>query len=157
MQRCVIKSIDKIIISTAAAIAVVMTAFVFLSSVMRYIFGSPFKFTENVVGLLFVLMVFIAMASVTLRSGHIEVDIVRSLSGERIQKVTLTLSRLITTFFFGIISWLTFNFFQTSYELGARAAESRMLLWPWIIVMLCGSISACLASAVSLMGPLLKK
>ena len=59
--------------SAALAVLVVLVAG---SAIMRYLVGSPFGFTEELVGLLFSALVFLAMAYCAIFNPAIQVDIV---------------------------------------------------------------------------------
>lgn len=150
MAHPLIQAVDKALLSISTIIAILMSIFVFLSSVMRYLVGAPFSFTENIVGLLFIVMVFIAMGSVTMRRAHIEVDIVRQKLAPRARRVSLKLSNLITAFFFGYLCFLSWDYFMVSYDLGAKTAESRMVLWPWVFTLLLGCAFALVATIAQL-------
>ena len=64
-----------------------MSLFVVLSSVMRYVVGAPFAFTEELVGLLFTAMIFAGMPVCTLRRTHISVTIIPDLLSDGSRRI----------------------------------------------------------------------
>ena len=97
--------VEKLLSVVAAAfefVAVVMMAvmagFVILSSVMRYFVGAPLHFTEELVGLLFAMIVFLALPRIELDGRHIRIDLFDRLIGsgfataQAIARLLLTLA-----------------------------------------------------------------
>jgi len=82
----------------AVAMMAVMAGFVILSSVMRYFVGAPLHFTEELVGLLFAMIVFLALPRIELDGCHIRIDLFDRLLGpglasvQAIVRLTLTLA-----------------------------------------------------------------
>ncbi len=79
-----------------ACLAVVMSGFVALSAIMRYLAGSPFSFTEELVGLLFTAMIFAGIPVCTLRHSHISVTIVPDLMPEWGRRLVDRLAHVVT-------------------------------------------------------------
>ena len=63
MQRIetLLYALTRIIVHIGTVAALLLTGLVVLSSIMRYLLGSPFHFTEELVGLLFMAMVFLTV------------------------------------------------------------------------------------------------
>ncbi len=119
----------------ATAAGVSLSAFVALSAFMRYLVGAPFAFTEEVVGLLFSAMVFLALPYCTYGDRHIRVTLVRDSLPSSWRRWTALASTLFTVAFCLIYGCFAFEFAWTSLELNARSDIGRIPLWPWMAAM----------------------
>ncbi len=119
-----------------AAFAVLgMTALVVLASIMRYLLGAPFRFTEELVALLYAAMMFLTIPLCTLRNDHIGMMLVVERSGQAGRRVLRLLACLVTITFcvwFTIEAW---KFAAFGRELGSRSEQVDILLWPWMALM----------------------
>lgn len=122
-----------LVLSTITAI--LMTLFVVLASVMRYGLGSPFAFTEELVGLLFTTMIFLGVPICTLRNSHIAVTILPDMMRPRMRGIADRLASVLVVVFCVWFGYLSFGYMQTAIELDARSAGSRLLLWPWTAIL----------------------
>lgn len=116
----------------AVILMAVMACFVVLSSVMRYAVGSPFHFTEELVGLLFCSMVFLVLPGVQFRGQHIKVDLLTNRFGPRVTKLQ-RLSASGLTIVFGIaFGWEAYDYFAYVYERGSVTYIGDIPLYPWV-------------------------
>ena len=128
----------------AVIAGVIMVTLVILSSFMRYLVGSPFEFTEEVVGLFFLVTAFAALPKLTLYDRHIDVSIIyHRLSRNR--RLALKLFSYIVFFIFS--AWftaITWEFARFSAEITSRTETSGLLLYPWMMAMplICAITSA---------------
>jgi TRAP-type C4-dicarboxylate transport system permease small subunit len=119
----------------AAAAALAMTALVVLASVMRYVAGSPFRFTEELVALLYLGMVFLTIPNSTMLRQHITVDLLKTRVGPTPRK-WLGVAGLGVMIAF--TAWLTveaYAFAAFAEQIGARTEQVDILLWPWMALM----------------------
>lgn len=137
-MRVIVRSLDALARAMnwlGAVAAVLMTGFVFLSAVMRYVVGSPLMFSDELVGLLFVTMAFLSMPLGLIQQRHISVDIVtRNLRG-KLRHVVDLLATLVTVTFgvwFAKESW---EFAAFSKMLDARSDIGALVLWPWMALL----------------------
>jgi TRAP-type C4-dicarboxylate transport system permease small subunit len=123
------------VMAYAGAIALlVMTALVVISSFMRYFVGRPFDFTEELVALLYMAMVFLAIPLVTLKQSHIAVSVLpqrvmRAFSGPLRAGSVLVMIAFCT--------WFTveaYDFVEYARRLSSRSEQVDLLLWPWMAV-----------------------
>lgn len=139
--------------AVGAILAMLMAAFVALSSIMRYVIGAPFGFTEELVGLLFTAIVFTGLPVCTLRKSHLSVTILPDLlppAGKRI------MDGVAHAIVFGFCVWfglLTFEYLQTTLALNARSSGSRLLLWPWVAVLPTACFLSGLAALIRIVVP----
>lgn len=133
------KALDICLRATAAGLAVMaaacafgMVALVVLSVAMRHLANAPFRFTEELVGLLLCATLFLALPQVTLSGSHVRVDLLRRYLGPRGRTVLAVLAAAVMVAFclwFTIeaMPWLDFAFSRN-----LKSEASRLLLYPWM-------------------------
>ena len=119
-------------IRLAAACAFGMVALVVLSVAMRHFASAPFRFTEELVGLLLCATLFLALPQVTLSGSHVRVDLLRRYLGQRGRRVLGIFAAAVMVAFclwFTIeaLPWLDFAYRRT-----LKSEASRLLLYPWM-------------------------
>lgn len=112
-----------------------MTALVVLASFMRYLVGSPFRFTEELVGLLYLGTKFLTMPNSTAKRQHIAVSLVTSWAGARLRRLLDGAGHLVMVLFCGWFMVEGWRFAAFAKDLGARSEQVDILLWPWMAVM----------------------
>jgi TRAP-type C4-dicarboxylate transport system permease small subunit len=136
------------LLALATTAGVILTVFVALSAVMRYVVGSPFAFTEELVGLLFSVLVFLSLPYVTLQRKHIEVTIVTDHYRARLRRFTDIAAHLLVVLFFIWFGKYAFDFALFSFELNSRTDLSGISLWPWMSAMVVASVLSGIGAAV---------
>ncbi len=116
----------------AAACACAMVVLVVLSVAMRHLANAPFRFTEELVGLLLCATLFLALPQVTLAGSHVRVDLLQRYLGRRGRTVLGVLAAAVMVAFclwFTIeaMPWLDFAFRRN-----LKSEASRLLLYPWM-------------------------
>jgi TRAP-type C4-dicarboxylate transport system permease small subunit len=132
----------------ATAALLLMTSLVVISSFMRYLVGRPFGFTEELVALLYMSMVFLAIPIATVHRRHVAITVLP-------QKIMLLFKRpfrfLAVVAMIAFCIWFTVaavSFTSESYRFGSRTEISEILLWPWMAVI---PISMGLVSLISIL------
>lgn len=150
MQRLEISvhAIARWMIYIATAAGVMLSGFVALASIMRYAVGAPFAFTEEVVGLLFAAMVFLALPYCTLQGKQIEVTFVVERLPMSWRRMSAVAALLFTFAFCLLYGWFAYEFAETSFMLNARSDMGRILLWPWMALMPIGCLLMAVAALV---------
>lgn len=124
-----------LLVYVAALAVVTLTGFVCLSAIMRYVLGTPFHFTEELVALLFLTTVFLTLPYSALRGQHICVTLLtarlRGLASRFMQIINLSVILAFSVWFFS----LSLDFTLFGHEIGARSEQSDLLLWPWMALM----------------------
>jgi TRAP-type C4-dicarboxylate transport system permease small subunit len=115
-------------LGTASIVAIIIT-----SVVMRKYFNSPLFFSEEVVGMLMSVSLFLALPMVTLQGGHIRVTILTSFLKKRNRLVFQFISRL--AYLIGIIFcvWLLVEaipWLEFAIKHNLKTETSRILLYP---------------------------
>ena len=127
--------VSRALLGGAALAVLAMTALVALSVVMRYFVGSPFAFTEELVALLYLAMVFFTIPIGTLRREHIVVTVCVERAGPRWQRLLALLATLVMVVFAVWFVYETYAFTAFSRKQEARSDHVGILLWPWMAIM----------------------
>lgn len=139
--------------AAAALIAMAMALFVVLASAMRYLVGAPFAFTEEIVGLLFIALIFLGFPACTLRQKHIRVTILPDLMPPRLRSLVDRIANALLVVFCVWFGYLTLDYMNTAIALDARSAGSRLLLWPWTAILPLSCALAGLAGLIRVIVP----
>lgn len=134
----------RLLLWAATLCGLCLTLFVAISAIMRYFLGSPFAFTEELVGLLFSALVFLAFPYVTLKGEHIEVSLVTMMLPEPLRKAAYFASQLLVVLFCVWFGYFAYDFALFSFELGSQSDMANLPLWPWMSLM----AGACLLMGV---------
>lgn len=137
----------------SALFAAVLAAFIVLATVMRYFLGAPLSFTEELVGLLFISMIFCGLPSLTLRGQHVAVTLIAENMRPWMSELMARLAAFGTLIFclwFGYLAW---DYLQTTLMLHARTAGTRLILWPWVAVMPLSCALSALAATIRIFIP----
>ncbi len=118
-----------------AVAAIVMTTMVFAGAVMRYFFGAPLRFSDEMVGLLFVSMAFLAIPLGVFRNQHITIDILSRKFTRPWAYMANAVALVILMLFSFAFVWTSYQFMDFSREISARSDIGSLLLWPWMAVM----------------------
>jgi len=115
-----------------------LSLLVFLSVVMRYLLGSPFYFTDELVGLLFCTMSFLAFPIAENQGLHIRLEMLTKHLKPKVRLVANLFSLIVLLCFCGVLFYHGFNYMLFSYRINARTDASDLLIYPWVIVLLIG-------------------
>ena len=126
---------SRALLGGAALALLTMTALVSLSVVMRYFVGSPFAFTEELVALLYLAMVFFTIPIGSLRREHIVVTVCVERAGPRLQWLLGLAAAIVMIVFAVWFVYETYLFAVFSRKLEARSDHVGILLWPWMTIM----------------------
>jgi TRAP-type C4-dicarboxylate transport system permease small subunit len=119
----------------ATGAGILLTFFVAVAALMRYVVGSPFAFTEEVVGLLFVVMVFLSLPYCTIENQHIRVTILSDRFTGRWRTLSALASVACVLIFCATYGMYSFNFTALSFDLNSKSDIGRFPLWPWMAAM----------------------
>lgn len=116
----------------AAAAGASIVGLIGASVAMRHIANAPFRFTEELVGLLMTAAFFLALPYATLRSEHVRLQILVSAAPPRIARwVTLAAGLFGVGFcvWFAHLSWPWLSF---AIDRSIKTEVARLLLYPWM-------------------------
>lgn len=128
-------ALSRVLLVVSGVLVLAMTALVSLAAFMRYFVGSPFSFTEEIVALMFLAMVFCTLPISTVRREHIVVTLGVERASRPVQRILALLSTLIMLVF---CTWFVVEAAASaafSHRLGARSEQFDLLLWPWMAIM----------------------
>ena len=117
-------------LATLAGTAIV--ALIGASVTMRYFASAPFRFTEELVGLLMTAAFFLALPLVTLRAGHVRVLIVATNLTGRAATAARILAALLGTAFCMWFFALGLPWFEFAYTRAIKTEVGRLLMYPWM-------------------------
>lgn len=118
----------------AALSATVMAGLVVLGTVMRYVVGTPLMISNELAGLLFVSMAFLAIPHVLLKRRQITVDIVVRCIPYPWRRLIDVLAIFIFFAFAIIFIYEAYDYAAFSYQISARSSIGELLLWPWMML-----------------------
>ena len=132
-------------VNLVAAVALVaMMLHVNLDVLGRYLFNAPLPMTTEVVSAYYmVAVVFLPLAAIEWRDGHISVEIVTQFIGDRTRTLLLLLTGLLSAAYFAAITWRTWLVAVDKYELGEFITGVAVLsIWPtrFLVPLGCGLI-----------------
>jgi len=134
----VVDGITSVFGMIALAALGVMAVLLVYEVVMRYVVGSPADWVLDVVQLVQVTLAFTAAAPVLKAGGHINMELLPTLVGERQRRWLEVLSNAICaagSLWMAILSWKTFS---RSYQISEAAYGIALPLYPWkFLVPLC--------------------
>ncbi|MEM8987080.1 MAG: TRAP transporter small permease [Pseudomonadota bacterium] len=121
-----------LVMSCVAIVGIVLLLSV--SALVRYVFSTPIPFTEDLSGLLFVIVFTASIAHATNEGGHFRLMLLWNKLSPRMRGVTLILGDMMTLIAFSIIASVTWEFADFSRMLNSRSDFGDILLWPWMMV-----------------------
>ena len=133
MERLVSRLAIALLYAGAAAL-LALTALVVIASFMRYFIGKPFAFTEELVALLYMSMVFLAIPLVTVKETHIAVSVMPQRVRRAIGPLLRVGASLVMIVFCAWFTVEAYGFVQRSRGLDSRSEQFGLLLWPWMAV-----------------------
>jgi len=132
-------SLERLLTPVFAALAVVsamaggaIVVVIGASVAMRYFANAPFRFTEELVGLLVTASFFLALPLVTLKTRHVRVHLVvehlpAALCGWAHMAASIFGTAFCIWFFVLCLPW-----FEFAFERSIKSEVARLLLYPWM-------------------------
>jgi len=127
---------------------------VLVAVVMRYVWGRPFAFTEELSGLFMTLAVFTLLPSVVLREINIRVTVISERLPARAQRVLFVVGQLLLLAFCAIFVREAWGIYEFTAKLNLMSEQSRLPLAPFLLVSTVSVIAAGLAGAWRAMRPI---
>ena len=118
------------VISLMAIVAVIVT-----SVFMRKFANSPLHITEEVVGLLLSVALFLGLPLVTLRGKHVNVSILTRATQGTVKISLQVAGLLIGASFFIWLIWDAIPWFDFAFKRNLKTETTRILLYPWMALM----------------------
>ena len=105
------------------------------SVVMRKFANSPLHITEEIVGLLLSVALFLGLPIVTLRSKHVRVSLLTTYVSGKSRAALQVAALVVGIGFFGWLIWETIAWFEFAYKRNLKTETTRILLYPWMALM----------------------
>jgi len=121
------------LVATLAGVMIVVL--VGTSVTMRHAAQAPFRFTEELVGLLMTAAFFLALPLVTLNAEHVRVQIVVNSLPERVARWVAVAAALFGIVFAVWFFWLCVPWFEFAYVRAIKTDVGRLLMYPWMAVL----------------------
>jgi len=138
----------RLLVMLATISGIALTIFVALSAIMRYALGEPFSFTEELVGLLFSALVFLALPYVTVYRRHICITLLTGLFSPAWRRIADMAADLFIALYSVWFGYYAYQFAAFSFDLGSRSDLAGITLWPWMGLMAAASALMAIASVL---------
>jgi TRAP-type C4-dicarboxylate transport system permease small subunit len=127
--------IARAMLYVATAALLLLTFLVVLSSLMRYVYGAPFSFTEELVALLYMSSIFLALPLATAERVHVAIAVLPKKVMHLLRYPLRLLACLIMIAFCVWFTIVAYEFMAQSYNFHSRSEQAEILLWPWMAIM----------------------
>lgn len=132
----------------AAIAGAAIVGLVGTSVAMRHFVNAPFRFTEELVGLLMTAAFFLALPLVTLRAEHVRVQFFVNALAPRIRWAVAILANLFGVAFCLWFVWLSLPWFEFAFLRSIKTEVARLLMYPWMALLPFSLMLSSLAFAV---------
>lgn len=156
-RNVVALGLEYLALACAALAALGLTAIVAIivtSVLMRKFANSPLHITEEVVGLLLSVALFLGLPMVTLKAKHVRVSLVTNLIKGRARTALQMTGLLVGIGFFGWVLWETIPWLEFAIKRNIKTETTRILLYPWMVLMPLSLSIACAILLARLTGVL---
>ena len=122
----------------AALGMVAMVAIIVTSVISRKLFSMPLPFTEEFVGILMSVSLFLALPQVTLKGDHIRVSMLTKYLKRQspvFHAIALLIATISGVFFCGWILIESKEWFEFAFSRNLRTETTRILLWPGMLAL----------------------
>lgn len=103
------------------------------SALLRYFARAPLPFTEELAGLLFVIIFTAAVVHATNENRHLRLVVLWQKLPKRWQAPAMIAGDLMALLVMGIICKVTWDFAMLSRMFASRTVFGDLLLWPWMM------------------------
>lgn len=121
-----------VLATVAGSLIVVLVA---TSVTMRHVALAPFRFTEELVGLLMTAALFLALPLATLNAEHVRVQILVHSLPQRISRWFGVAAGIFGVVFALWFCWLCLPWFEFAYQRSIKTEVGRLLMYPWMAVL----------------------
>lgn len=121
------------VLATLAGIGII--GLVATSVGMRYLADAPFRFTEELVGLLMTASFFLALPLVTLNAEHVKVQILVSALPTQIKAWISLVAAVFGVTFSLWFFLLGLPWFEFAYERSIKTEVGRLVMYPWMALL----------------------
>ncbi|MDT2073954.1 MAG: TRAP transporter small permease [Planktomarina sp.] len=138
LKIIITRGLEYLALACAALAALGLTAIVAVivtSVMMRKFANSPLHITEEVVGLLLSVSLFLGLPIVTLRKKHVHVSLLTSVLKGKVRIALQMAGLLIGVTFFSWLIWEAIPWLEFAFKRNLKTETTRILLYPWMALM----------------------
>jgi TRAP-type C4-dicarboxylate transport system permease small subunit len=130
--------ISRGLLAVSAAACAGILGLVLAAVVMRYAVASPFRFTEELSGLLLSAMAFCALPFAMAANANIRVTLVTERLNGLPRRVFWVIGQAIMVAFCAIFAWESWGIAEFTLRLNLQSEQARLPLGPWTALMPAG-------------------
>ena len=112
----------------------VMVGLIVVSSLMRYVVGRPFHFTEELSALFFMALTVMPIAYMAKLKNHIRISIIFDRIPQPARDWVALTAHAATLVFVIVVVKITWDFAYMTHELGGRSPDASLVLFPWMVL-----------------------
>jgi TRAP-type C4-dicarboxylate transport system permease small subunit len=142
------------LLAASAAACAAILGLVLAAVVMRYAVAAPFRFTEELAGLLLSAMAFLALPFAMAGNANIRVTLLTERLAPLPRRIFWVIGQLIMVAFCAIFAWESWGIADFTIRLNLSSEQARLPLGPWTALMpACLAITGFIAAWVALRPP----
>jgi TRAP-type C4-dicarboxylate transport system permease small subunit len=146
--------ISRGLLALSAAACAGILGLVLAAVVMRYAVASPFRFTEELSGLLLSAMAFLALPFAMAGNANIRVTLLTERLPPVARRVSWVVGQAIMVAFCAIFAWEAWNIADFTMRLNLMSEQARLPLGPWVGLMPAAfAATGCIAAWIALRPP----
>ena len=126
---------SRALLALSAACCAAILGLVVAAVVMRYALAAPFRFTEELSGLLLSAMAFLALPFAMAGNANIRVTLLTDRLPPLAKRVAWVLGQAIMVAFCAVFAWEGWNIAQFTLMLNLMSEQARLPLGPWVVLM----------------------
>jgi len=126
------------LLAVSAAACAGILGLVLAAVVMRYAVASPFRFTEELSGLLLSAMAFLALPFAMASNANIRVTLLTERLGPLPRRIFWVIGQAIMVAFCAIFAWEAWGIAEFTIRLNLSSEQARLQLGPWTALMPAG-------------------
>ena len=138
LKNAVSLGLEYLALALAALAAIGLTSIIAIittSVIMRKFANTPLHITEEVVGLLLSVTLFLGLPIVTFRTKHVQVSLLTTYVSGITKTVLQTAGLVVGIVFFGWLILETIPWFEFAFKRSLKTETTRILLYPWMALM----------------------
>jgi TRAP-type C4-dicarboxylate transport system permease small subunit len=125
-------AISRALLAVSAAACAGILGLVVAAVVMRYAVAAPFRFTEELAGLLLSALAFLALPFAMAGNANIRVTLLTDRLPPIGRRIAWVLGQLIMVAFCTIFAWESYGLAEFTWRLSLMSEQARLPLGPWV-------------------------
>jgi TRAP-type C4-dicarboxylate transport system permease small subunit len=127
--------LSRALLALSAAACAGILGLVVAAVVMRYAVAAPFRFTEELAGLLLSAMAFLALPFAMAGNANIRVTLLTERLPRLAGRIAWVLGQLIMVAFCAVFAWEGWGLAEFTFRLSLMSEQARLPLGPWMALM----------------------